>query len=45
LSELREAQLVELEPGGGYRLTGPGKELLETFAPLNRFAERWARRS
>jgi DNA-binding HxlR family transcriptional regulator len=45
LSELREAQFVELEPGGGYRLTGPGKELLETFAPLNRFAERWARRS
>ena len=44
LSELREAGLVELEPGDGYRLTGLGKELYETFAPLNRFAERWSRR-
>lgn len=44
LSELREAGLVELEPGGGYRLTGLGKELFDTFAPLHRFAERWSRR-
>jgi DNA-binding HxlR family transcriptional regulator len=44
LSELRETGLVELEPGGGYRLTGLGKELMENFMPLHRFAERWARR-
>jgi DNA-binding HxlR family transcriptional regulator len=44
LSELREAGLVELEPGDGYRLTGLGKELFDTFAPLHRFAERWSRR-
>ena len=45
LSELREAGLVELEPGGGYRLTGLGKELMENFMPLHRFAERWAKRA
>ena len=44
LSELRETGLVELEPGGGYRLTGLGKELMENFMPLHRFAERWAKR-
>ena len=43
LSELREARLVELEPGGGYRLTGLGKELTENIAPMQRFAERWAK--
>ena len=45
LSELREAGLVELEPGDGYRLTGLGKDLFETFAPLHRFAERWSKRA
>lgn len=45
LSELREAGLVELEPGDGYRLTGLGRELFETFAPLHRFAERWSKRA
>ena len=44
LNELREAGLVELAPGDGYRLTGLGRELFETFAPLHRFAERWAKR-
>jgi DNA-binding HxlR family transcriptional regulator len=44
LSELREAGLVELVAGDGYRLTGLGKELFETFAPLHRFAERWSKR-
>ena len=43
LTELREAGLVELEAGGGYRLTGLGDELMENFAPLHRFAERWAK--
>jgi DNA-binding HxlR family transcriptional regulator len=42
LSELREAGLVELV--AGYRLTGLGKELTESFLPLHRFAERWSRR-
>ena len=43
LTELREAGLVELEIGGGYRLTGLGDELMENFAPLHPFAERWAK--
>ncbi|WP_291852601.1 helix-turn-helix domain-containing protein [Bradyrhizobium sp.] len=45
LSELREAGLIELVQGDGYRLTGLGQELKETFLPLHRFAERWSRRS
>jgi DNA-binding HxlR family transcriptional regulator len=44
LAELREADLVELVPGDGYRLTGLGRELFETFLPLTRFAERWSKR-
>jgi DNA-binding HxlR family transcriptional regulator len=43
LSELREAGLVELVPPSGYRLTSTGRELLETFLPLHRFAERWSK--
>ena len=43
LSDLRQAGLVELMPSG-YRLTPMGKELLETFLPLHRFAERWSSR-
>jgi DNA-binding HxlR family transcriptional regulator len=45
LSELREAMLVELLAGDGYRLTPLGRELMESFQPLNRFAERWSKRS
>jgi DNA-binding HxlR family transcriptional regulator len=41
LAELRRAGFVELVPGDGYRLTAPGRELLETLLPLHRFAERW----
>jgi DNA-binding HxlR family transcriptional regulator len=44
LSELREAGFVELMQGDGYRLTVLGRELGENFAPLHRFAERWAKR-
>ncbi len=44
LSELREAQLVELISGDGYRLTAMGKELFDSFLPLRHFAERWSRR-
>jgi DNA-binding HxlR family transcriptional regulator len=44
LSDLREAGFVELIPGDGYRLTMLGRELLEEFLPLHRFAERWSKR-
>ncbi len=44
LSELRKAGLVELIPASGYRLTRVGKELLGTFLPLHRFAEKWRKR-
>ena len=44
LTELREAGLVALVPGNGYRLTALGRELMENFVPLLRFAERWAKR-
>jgi DNA-binding HxlR family transcriptional regulator len=45
LTELREAGLIELLPGDGYRLTGLGLELNETCYPLHRFAERWSKRT
>ena len=41
LNDLRQADLVELIPAEGYRLTSVGRELLETFLPLHHFAERW----
>jgi DNA-binding HxlR family transcriptional regulator len=44
LSELRGAGFVELIPGDGYRLTVLGRELLEEFLPVHRFAERWSKR-
>ncbi len=43
LSDLRKAGLVELMPASGYRLTTLGRELLENFLPLHRFAERWSK--
>jgi DNA-binding HxlR family transcriptional regulator len=45
LTELRDAGFVELIPASGYRLTGLGKDLFETFLPLHRFAERWSKRA
>jgi DNA-binding HxlR family transcriptional regulator len=44
LSELRGADLVDHEPGRGYALTPLGRELLQSFAPLYEFANRWAAR-
>ena len=41
LADLRQAGFVELVPARGYRLTETGKELLGTFLPLHKFAERW----
>jgi DNA-binding HxlR family transcriptional regulator len=43
LTDLRQADLVELKPGDGYQLTVMGRELNETFLPLHRFAERWSK--
>jgi DNA-binding HxlR family transcriptional regulator len=45
LTELREAGLVELLAGDGYRLTALGRELMESFQPLLHFAERWSKRT
>jgi DNA-binding HxlR family transcriptional regulator len=45
LTELREAGLVELLAGDGYRLAPLGRELMESFLPLHHFAERWSKRS
>jgi DNA-binding HxlR family transcriptional regulator len=44
LKELREAGIVTLEETG-YSLTGEGKDLLASLAPLKRWAERWAERT
>jgi DNA-binding HxlR family transcriptional regulator len=41
LSELRQANLVELVHREGYRLTAMGRELQETVLPLYHFAGRW----
>jgi DNA-binding HxlR family transcriptional regulator len=43
LTELREACLIGLVQGDGYRLTDLGGELNATFLPLHRFAERWSK--
>ncbi|QOZ31362.1 helix-turn-helix domain-containing protein [Bradyrhizobium sp. CCBAU 53421] len=42
LTELRESGFVELTEDG-YSLTALGRELFQTFTPLNRFAERWSK--
>jgi DNA-binding HxlR family transcriptional regulator len=42
LDDLRAAGIVEHAPGAGYGLTALGRELLEAFLPLYRFADRWA---
>jgi DNA-binding HxlR family transcriptional regulator len=43
LSELRQAEIVELRPDG-YRLTHEGQTLLRDLQPLKRWARRWATR-
>jgi DNA-binding HxlR family transcriptional regulator len=43
LGELRAAGIVELGEAG-YSLTSHGKDLLESLAPLSRWAERWKKR-
>jgi len=44
LRELREAGIVTAEPGGGYQLTGPGRDLLHALEPIDAWAKRWAAR-
>lgn len=44
LDELREAGFIVLGESG-YALTPLGRELVENFLPLHRFAERWSRRT
>jgi DNA-binding HxlR family transcriptional regulator len=44
LRELREAEIVATEPGGGYALTVEGARLLEALGPLEAWAKRWAKR-
>lgn len=41
VTELRDADLLELNPSHGYGLTTAGRELLEVLLPLHQFAERW----
>lgn len=43
LADLRAAGFVEKLEAGGYRLTALGNELLGTFMPLHRFAEKWSK--
>jgi DNA-binding HxlR family transcriptional regulator len=44
LRELRAAGIVEVGDGG-YRLTDEGRRLLDIYAPINAWAERWAIRA
>lgn len=43
LGELREAGLVEQQPGAGYALTPLGEELVAAFEPLTAWGLRWQR--
>ena len=45
LRELREAGIVTVHRDGGYTLTKEGMRLLETLAPVDEWAKRWARRT
>jgi len=44
LSELREADIVDSRPGGGYALTSEGEGLLRALQPIDQWSQRWARR-
>jgi DNA-binding HxlR family transcriptional regulator len=45
LRELRAAGIIVAEPGGGYRLTAEGRNLIEPLSTLDAWSKRWARRS
>lgn len=44
-ARLRNAGIVATSSGGGYQLTGDGHSLLDTLAPLDAWAKRWATRT
>jgi DNA-binding HxlR family transcriptional regulator len=44
LGELREAQLVEKDQTGNYRLTEPGSRLLARLDGMDEWTQEWARR-
>jgi DNA-binding HxlR family transcriptional regulator len=44
LGELREAQLVEKDPAGRYRLTEPGARLLARLDGMDQWTQEWAQR-
>jgi DNA-binding HxlR family transcriptional regulator len=43
LGELTDAQLVERDPAGDYRLTALGASLGRAIEPLDAWSRRWAR--
>jgi DNA-binding HxlR family transcriptional regulator len=45
LRELREAGVVAVEDGEGYRLTDEGLRLVAVLQPLHEWAARWSRRA
>ncbi len=45
LAEMREAGIVDVRVGGGYRLTREGRGLVQALQPIRRWAERWRDRS
>jgi DNA-binding HxlR family transcriptional regulator len=45
LRELRDAEIVFLEAGSGYSLTGEGSALMEALLPLHAWAARWEARA
>ena len=42
MKDLIAGNLVDKDSPNGYQLTELGQELLELFAPLNQWAEKWA---
>src|SRR5688500_14058362 len=43
LGELRDAQLVEKDQFGGYRLTEPGAQLLARLDGMDEWTQQWGR--
>jgi DNA-binding HxlR family transcriptional regulator len=44
LAEMREVGIVDVRPGGGYRLTREGRSLVDSLRPIRRWADRWRNR-
>ena len=45
LRELHEADILAVEPRGGYRLMPAGQDLLRALQPLDAWAKSWAKRT